>query len=152
MKEEKPNFGYKITIAVIFTLLFQNSECSTFFPVHPTEAKLYSMNSNNTLHTGNLNDFLFLKNVLEFSPKTVNAFTSDSFWCYVYYDPPIFHYEKFQTYSKVGFYSIYLYTHHLDSTIYILLYLLYHICIHLYPSSIQLLFLMHFKGIYELPP
>lgn len=53
-KEEKPNFGYKITTAVIFTLLFQNSECSTFFPVHPTEAKLYSMNSNNILHTGKL--------------------------------------------------------------------------------------------------
>lgn len=63
--------------------------------------------------------FLFLKNVLEFSPKTVNAFTSDSFWCYVYYDPPIFHYEKFQTYSKVGF-TVYTYAHHLDSTIYIL--------------------------------
>lgn len=52
----------------------------------------------------------------------------------------IFHYEKFQTYSKEGFYSVYLYTHHLDSTIYILLYLLYHICTHLYPSSIHLFF------------
>lgn len=35
MKEEKPNFGHKITIAVIFTLLFQNSECSTFFQSTP---------------------------------------------------------------------------------------------------------------------